>query len=60
MWATFEDGKFHKSVHLKDYEPKLFLNKSENNLKTNSIALYKHFKPEFIYTELELFLKNNL
>ncbi len=60
MWATFEDEKFHKSVHLQEFKPNLFTNKTEKELKHNSIALYQHFKPEFIYDALQHFLKYNL
>lgn len=60
MWATFEDGKFHKSVHLKDYKPELFENKSEKELKKNSLVLYKHFTPDHFFDELSSFLDTNL
>jgi glycosyltransferase involved in cell wall biosynthesis len=60
MWATFEDGKFHKSVHLHDYKSELFDNKSEKELKKNSLELYKYFTPDHIFDELQLFLNYNL
>ncbi len=60
MWATFEDGKIHKSVHLKDYKPELFKGKSEKELKEKSIALYQYFKPNLIFKELKSFLGYNL
>lgn len=60
MWATFEDAKFHKSVHLKEYEPKLFEGKSEKELKKNTLDLYQNFTPSFIYDELRSFLNFNL
>jgi len=60
MWATFEDGKFHKSVHLQDYKPQLFENISEKECKKNSLALYEHFKPAFFFDELKSFLDYNL
>lgn len=57
VWATFEDGIFHKSTHLKDHLPELFNNHNESTLKKNSIPLYQHFKPEFIKDDLTLFIK---
>lgn len=59
MWATFEDGDFHKSVHLQQFIPELFKGKSERELKKNSISLYQYFKPEFVYDELQSFLDFN-
>jgi len=56
VWATFEDGIFHKSTHLKDFAPQLFTNQTESYLKKNSIELYEHFKPEFIKENLKSFL----
>lgn len=60
MWATFEDGKFHKSVHLLDYKPSVFENKPEKELKKNSLEIYKHFKPDYFFKELDSFLTYNL
>ncbi len=56
VWATFEDGVYHKSTHLKDYKPELFIDKSEAQLKKNAIALYQHFKPEFLKDQLTQFI----
>ncbi len=60
IWATFEDGKIHKSIHLLDYKPDLFLGKTEKELKNESLDLYKYFKPELFFQELRSFLKFNL
>ncbi len=60
MWATFEDGDFHKSVHLQQFKPELFEGASEKELKKKSISLYQHFKPDFIYNQLKQFLDFNL
>lgn len=58
VWATFEDGIYHKSVHLKDYIPEYFTNKNEAYLKKNSITLYQHFKPELIKENLTSYIKH--
>lgn len=60
VWATFEDGKFHKSVHLKEYRPDLFEGKTEKELKKHAAELYKYFRPELIYGALRDFLGYNL
>ncbi len=56
IWATFEDGINHVSVHLNDFEPKLFHHKEYDELKKNAIDLYQKFKPEYILPALTKFL----
>ena len=58
VWATFEDNVFHKSTHLKDYKPELFINKNESTLKRNSLQLYQFFKPEYLKNDLVHFIEN--
>ena len=60
MWATFEDGQYHRSVHLQQFKPGLFEGKSEKELKKNALAIYQDFKPEYIYSPLQSFLDYNL
>lgn len=55
MWATFEDGKNHCSVHLKDFEPALFENKTEKTLKKEAESLYQSFNPKLILSLLKEF-----
>jgi len=57
VWATFEDGIFHKATHLKDHLPELFNNLNDAVLKKKSIPLYQHFKPEFIKDDLNSFIQ---
>ncbi|AWK05246.1 ADP-heptose--LPS heptosyltransferase [Flavobacterium crocinum] len=59
IWATFEDGIHHLSVHLKDYKPELFENKTEKMLKKESLDLYQKFSPEFFENRIKSFLKQN-
>lgn len=62
-WASFEDGKFHKSVHLLDENPDLMKSFSFDELKEiekNPSILYQKHSPEMIIPELDIFLKNNL
>lgn len=60
IWATFEDGIHHLSVHLKDYRADLFDLKTEKMLKKESLSLYKEFKPEYFKAQIESFLNQNL
>nr|WP_294788796.1 glycosyltransferase family 9 protein [uncultured Flavobacterium sp.] len=59
IWATFEDGIHHLSVHLKDYRPALFENKTEKMLKKESLDLYEKFLPGFFEDKIKSFLEQN-
>lgn len=59
-WATFEDGIKYISVHLKDFKPDLFFNKSDKEIKINYIPFYKEFKPNLFKDKMEVFLKTIL
>jgi len=60
MWSTFEDGIFHKSVHLNDYKPELFLNKSKKQIKKEALRLYEELSLRSFTIELKTFLKNHI
>ncbi len=60
IWATFEDGIHHCSVHLQDYKPELFISKSKKELKKKALTLYQEFKPEFFIAQLHQFLNQNI
>ena len=60
IWATFEDGINHSSVHLEDYQPNLFREKTEKELKDEAENLYLELKPELIIPKLELFASYHL
>jgi ADP-heptose:LPS heptosyltransferase len=59
-WATFEDGFRNISVHLNDYESKLFNTLSNKQIKTNSISLYQKFVPELFKESIAFFMAQNL
>jgi ADP-heptose:LPS heptosyltransferase len=59
-WATFEDGYNHISLHLKEFRPELFENKTDKFVKTNALEFYKKFNPELIIPSLKVFLTNHL
>jgi ADP-heptose:LPS heptosyltransferase len=62
-WASFEDGHFHRSVHLKELKPELFEDYSREKRKEmekNPTELYRQLTPEMILPELDAFLKENL
>ncbi len=60
IWATFEDGIHHKSVHLKEFKPELFEGLSEKELKNKTPELYQEFQPKFFTDSLLSFLNFNL
>jgi ADP-heptose:LPS heptosyltransferase len=62
-WASFEDGKFHHSVHLLEIKPNLFDSftfEERKKIEKNPDELYKQLTPEMILPALDVFLKNNL
>ncbi|MBP2830582.1 glycosyltransferase family 9 protein [Aquimarina sp. U1-2] len=59
-WNMFEDNEKHLSVHLADYIPSLFANKSVKELKNTSVELYPNFEPELFIYQLKEFLHKNL
>jgi heptosyltransferase-2 len=60
IWATFEDGKKHLSIHLNDILPDLINNKTEKELKENSLQLYEKFEPKFVIEKITPFLDSHL
>jgi heptosyltransferase-2 len=59
-WATFEDGINHVSLHLKEFKPDLFENKTAKIVKKETVSFYKAFTPELIYPALNTFLETHL
>ena len=59
-WHTFNENTQNIAVHLKDYMPQLFENKSRKELKQQSIEMYEFFEPRFIQEELTTFLKSEV
>ena len=62
-WSSFEDGKFHKSVHLLDFLPNAIseLSYEQNKeIEKNPRAMYLKLTPEMIIPELDSFLKDHL
>ncbi|WP_010179116.1 glycosyltransferase family 9 protein [Aquimarina agarilytica] len=57
-WNLFEDGKKHKSIHLNEFKPELYLNKSSSQLKKTAYELYEEFTPELILPHLNTYLEN--
>lgn len=62
-WSSFEDGKFHKSVHLLDFVPNAIAEltyEKYKEIEKNPRELYLKLTPEMIISELHPFLENNL
>ncbi|QYA25793.1 glycosyltransferase family 9 protein [Gramella sp. MT6] len=58
-WNIYEDGKKNVSVHLKDYQPELFQNKTFKELSKDNTELYNKLKPSLFTDKLQHFLKHN-
>jgi ADP-heptose:LPS heptosyltransferase len=59
-WATFEDGINNVSLHLKEFKPNLFENKTAKEIKKETVSFYKEFTPELIFPALHTFLETHL
>jgi heptosyltransferase II len=55
-WSLFENHQ-NVSVHLKDFKPELYKNKTIKSLKKDVLKLYLIFKPKEIMQRLTQFLK---
>ncbi|MFY7665953.1 glycosyltransferase family 9 protein [Flavobacterium sp.] len=55
-WNSFEDGSNHVSVHLQDYKPELYGDKTAKQMKKNALPLYQAFTPDLMLPALEAFL----
>ena len=60
IWATFEDGIQHTSIHLNDVHPELIEEKSDKELKENAITLYENLEPKYVINQLIPFLNRYL
>ncbi|MGV0923602.1 glycosyltransferase [Empedobacter tilapiae] len=60
VWATFEDGINHTSVHLKDYFPERFKKLNNRQIKKQVNEFYSVFDFELFKDKLDGFLNNNL
>jgi heptosyltransferase-2 len=57
-WNMFDDGHKHVSVHLNDYDKKMYSNiKHPKELKSKASELYQDFKPSYFEKDLTTFLK---
>lgn len=59
VWATFEDGINHTSVHLKDYFPKKFKDLKNRQIKKRVEEFYSFFDFELFKEKLINFLEKN-
>lgn len=56
-WASFEDGKHHMSIHLKELKPSLYSNVNFKELKPKSESLYHQLDEGEVNKSLSQFLK---
>ncbi|OAB78494.1 glycosyltransferase family 9 protein [Cochleicola gelatinilyticus] len=62
-WNSFEDGKFHESIHLLEEQPDLYTSFSREETKKieeNPELLYRKLTPELILGKLIPFLQHHL
>lgn len=57
-WNSFEDGTTNVSVHLKDFKPGLYGEKSPKEMKKEALRLYDEFTPDLVLPTLESYLDN--
>jgi len=55
-WNSFEDGQTHVSVHLKDFKPELYGEKTAKEMKKQAMELYQSLTPDLILPILEKYL----
>ena len=60
VWATFEDGINHVSVHLKDYFPEKFEKLNNRQIKKIVDSYYSLFDFELFKGKLDKFLQNHI
>lgn len=60
VWATFEDGMNHVSVHLKDYFPEKFKNLNNREIKKVVDDFYSLFDFELFKSKFDDFMKNHV
>lgn len=58
-WNSFENGTTNISVHLKDFKPELYGEKSAKEMKSKSLDLYKELTPDLLIPILEKYVKAN-
>ncbi|WP_343913859.1 glycosyltransferase family 9 protein [Aquimarina litoralis] len=56
-WNMFEDGHQHDSVHLHDFKPELYGDKTPKEMKDQALELYKSLSTELIIPKLKSYLK---
>jgi heptosyltransferase-2 len=58
-WNSFENESTNVSVHLKDYKPGLYGEKSAKEMKNKAMILYAEFTPNLFLSVLEKYIKFN-
>lgn len=58
-WNSFEDGSKNVSVHLIDFKPEIYGDKSPKEMKRQAVELYNDFTPDLLLPSLKEYLKIN-
>lgn len=55
-WNAFEDGTTNISVHLKDFKPELYGEKTAKEMKKEALQLYEEFTPDLFENQVQKFV----
>lgn len=58
-WNIGEDNKKHVALHVKDFKPAIFEKKTPQQLKKDSLELYKQFTIDAMENSLNTFIEEN-
>ena len=58
-WNSFENGTTNVSVHLKDFKPELYGEKSAKEMKNKTFSLYEEFAPDLFLPVIKEYVKFN-
>jgi len=58
-WNSFENGTTNVSVHLKDFKPELYGQKSAKEMKGKAMELYEQYTPDLIIPKLSEYIQIN-
>ena len=59
-WSIFEDGTFHRAVHVNDFYPEIIAGVSTKKLKKKYDYYYTFLKPSLIFDSLKQFIDTHL
>lgn len=58
-WNSFENGTTNVSVHLKDFKPELYGEKTAKEMKAVALDLYQKYTPDLFVLKVKQFVREN-